>query len=66
MNQEGLMLSKKMERRKFTQRLFEVFTLGGLFLLVGCKAKEKSTAFGNQENSGNWLAVSRKQKNLWS
>lgn len=49
-----------MERRRFIQRLFEVLTLGGLFLLVGCKAKEKSMAFGNQEKL--WNLVSGQQK----
>ncbi len=49
-----------MERRTFIQRLFEAFTLGGLFLLVGCKAKEKSAAFGNQEKL--WNLVSGQQK----
>lgn len=38
-----------MGRRIFIQKLIEAFTLGGLFLLVGCKAKEKPATFGNQE-----------------
>ena len=49
-----------MERRTFIQRLFEALTLGGLFLLVGCKGKEKSAAFGNQERL--WQLVSGQQK----
>jgi hypothetical protein len=49
-----------MERRTFIQRLFEVVTLGGLFLLMGCKAKEKPAAFGNQEKL--WQLVSGQQK----
>jgi hypothetical protein len=49
-----------MERRTFIQRLFEALTLGGLFLLVGCEAKEKSAAFGNQEKL--WNLVSGQQK----
>jgi hypothetical protein len=49
-----------MERRTFIQRLFEVLALGGLFLLVGCKAKEKPAAFGNQEKL--WQLVSGQQK----
>jgi hypothetical protein len=49
-----------MERRTFIQRLFEAFALGGLFLLVGCKGKEKSAAFGNQEKL--WNLVSGQQK----
>jgi hypothetical protein len=40
--------------------LFEALTLGGLFLLAGCKAKEKSAAFGNQEKL--WNLVSGQQK----
>jgi hypothetical protein len=40
--------------------LFEVLALGGLFLLVGCGAKEKSAAFGNQEKL--WQLVSGQQK----
>jgi hypothetical protein len=48
-----------MERRTFIQRLFEVLALGGLFLLVGCKAKEKPAAFGNQEKL--WQLVSGQQ-----
>jgi hypothetical protein len=49
-----------MERRIFIQRLFEALALGGLFLLVGCKGKEKSEAFGNQEKL--WNLVSGQQK----
>jgi len=49
-----------MERRTFIQRLFEALALGGLFLLVGCKAKEKSTAFGNQGKL--WQLVSEQEK----
>ena len=49
-----------MQRRTFTQRLFEVLALGGLFVLVGCKAKEKPAAFGNQEKL--WQLVSGQQK----
>jgi len=49
-----------MERRTFIQRLFEVLALGGLFLLVGCKVKEKPAAFGNQEKL--WQLVSGQQK----
>ncbi|MGB9627451.1 MAG: hypothetical protein ACPL6D_02210 [Thermodesulfobacteriota bacterium] len=49
-----------MERRKFIQRLFEALTLGGLFLLIGCKPKEKSQAFGNQEKL--WNIVSGQEK----
>ncbi len=49
-----------MERRTFIQRLFEALALGGLFLLVGCKAKEKPAAFGNQEKL--WNLVSGQQK----
>jgi hypothetical protein len=41
-------------------RVFEAFTLGGLFLLIGCKAKEKPSAFGNQEKL--WNLVSGQQK----
>jgi hypothetical protein len=48
-----------MERRTFIQRLFEILALGGLFLLVGCKAKEKPAAFGNQEKL--WNLVSGQQ-----
>jgi hypothetical protein len=40
--------------------LFETLTLGGLFLLVGCKGKEKPAAFGNQEKL--WQLVSGQQK----
>jgi len=40
--------------------LFEALALGGLFLLVGCKAKEKPVAFGNQEKL--WNLVSGQQK----
>jgi hypothetical protein len=40
--------------------LFEALTLSGLFLLVGCKAKEKPAAFGNQEKL--WNLVSGQQK----
>jgi hypothetical protein len=49
-----------MERRTFMLRVFEAFTLGGLFLLIGCKAKEKPSAFGNQEKL--WNLVSGQQK----
>jgi hypothetical protein len=49
-----------MERRTFIQRLFEALALGGLFLLVGCKGKEKPGAFGNQEKL--WNLVSGQQK----
>jgi len=49
-----------MQRRTFIQRLFEVLALGGLFVLVGCKAKEKPAAFGNQEKL--WQLVSGQQK----
>jgi hypothetical protein len=49
-----------MERRTFIQRLFEVLALGGLFLLVGCKGKEKPAAFGNQEKL--WQLVGEQQK----
>jgi hypothetical protein len=49
-----------MERRTFIQRLFEVLALGGAFLLVGCKAKEKPAGFGNQEKL--WQLVSGQQK----
>jgi len=49
-----------MERRTFIQRLFEALALGGLFLLVGCKGKEKSAAFGNQEKL--WQLVNGQQK----
>ncbi len=49
-----------MERRTFIQRLFEILALGGLFVLVGCKAKEKPAAFGNQEKL--WQLVSGQQK----
>jgi hypothetical protein len=48
------------ERRTFIQRLFEAFNLGGLFLLIGCKGKEKSAAFGNQEKL--WQLVNGQQK----
>jgi hypothetical protein len=48
-----------MERRTFIQRLFEALALGGLFLLVGCKAKGKPPAFGNQEKL--WQLVSGQQ-----
>jgi hypothetical protein len=34
--------------------------LGGLFVLVGCKAKEKPAAFGNQEKL--WQLVNGQQK----
>jgi hypothetical protein len=40
--------------------LFEVLALGGLFLLLGCKAKERPAAFGNQEKL--WQLVSGQQK----
>ena len=49
-----------MERRTFIQRLFEALALGGLFLLVGCKGKEESAAFGNQEKL--WQLVNGQQK----
>jgi hypothetical protein len=49
-----------MERRTFIQTLFEVLALGGLFLLLGCKAKERPAAFGNQEKL--WQLVSGQQK----
>jgi hypothetical protein len=49
-----------MERRTFIQRLFEALALGGLFLLVGCKGKEKSAAFGNQGKL--WQLVSEQEK----
>ncbi len=49
-----------MERRTFIQRLFEALALGGLFLLIGCKGKEKPAAFGNQEKL--WQLVSGQQK----
>jgi hypothetical protein len=49
-----------MQRRTFIQRLFEVLALGGLFVLVGCQAKEKPAAFGNQEKL--WQLVSGQQK----
>jgi hypothetical protein len=49
-----------MERRTFIQRLFEVLALGGLFLAVGCKAKEKPVGFGNQEKL--WQLASGQQK----
>jgi hypothetical protein len=49
-----------MERRTFIQRLFETLALGGLFLLVGCKGKEKPAAFGNQEKL--WQLVGEQQK----
>ncbi len=49
-----------MERRTFIQRLFEALALGGLFLLIGCKRKEKPAAFGNQGKL--WQLVSEKQK----
>jgi hypothetical protein len=49
-----------MERRTFIQRLFEAFALGGLFLLVGCKGKEKPAAFGNQGKL--WQLMSEQQK----
>jgi hypothetical protein len=39
--------------------LFEAFALGGLFLLMGCKAKENPAAFGNQEKL--WQLVSGQQ-----
>jgi hypothetical protein len=40
--------------------LFEVLALSGLFLLLGCKAKERPAAFGNQEKL--WQLVSGQQK----
>jgi hypothetical protein len=49
-----------MERRRFIQRLFEAFVLGGLFLLWGCAKKENQVTFGNQERL--WQLVSEKQK----
>ena len=49
-----------MERRTFIQRLFEALALGGLFLLIGCKGKEKPAAFGNQEKL--WQLVSGQKK----
>ncbi len=49
-----------MERRRFIQTLFEVFTIGGLFLLAGCSSKEKSQASGNQEKL--WNLASGQQK----
>ncbi len=49
-----------MERRTFIQRLLEGLALGGLFLLLGCEAREKSPAFGNQEKL--WQLVSGEQK----
>ena len=49
-----------MERRTFIQRLFEALALGGLFLLAGCKGKEKPAAFGNQEKL--WQLVGEQQK----
>jgi len=49
-----------MERRRFIQRLFEAFVLGGLFLLWGCAKKENQVAFGNQERL--WQLVSGQEK----
>jgi hypothetical protein len=49
-----------MERRTFIQRLFEALALGGLFLLIGCKGKEKPTAFGNQGKL--WRLASEQEK----
>jgi hypothetical protein len=49
-----------MERRTFIQRLFEALALGGLFLLIGCKGKEKPAAFGNQGKL--WQLVNGQQK----
>jgi hypothetical protein len=40
--------------------LFEALALGGLFLFVGCEAKEKPAAFGNQEKL--WQLMSGQQK----
>ena len=49
-----------MERRTFIQRLFKASVLGGLFLLVGCKGKEKPVVFRNQEKL--WQLVSEEGK----
>jgi len=49
-----------MERRTFIQRLFKALALWGLFLLVGCKGKEKPAAFGNQGKL--WQLVNEKEK----
>jgi hypothetical protein len=49
-----------MERRILIMRLFEVFALGGLLLLAGCKGREEPAASGNQEKL--WQLVSEQQK----
>lgn len=49
-----------MERRRFIQRFFEAFILGGLFILWGCAKKETPATFGNQEHL--WQRVSGQEK----
>jgi len=49
-----------MERRGFIQKLFEGILLGGLLLLVGCKAKQEAQPFGNQERL--WKLVKGEEK----
>jgi len=49
-----------MERRRFIQRFFEAFILGGLFILWGCAKKESQVTFGNQERL--WQLVSGQEK----
>ena len=42
-------MERRMERRKFIERIGFVLALGSLLLVVGCGKKETSAAFGNQE-----------------
>ena len=49
-----------MERRRFIEKLFSVFALGSLLLLIGCEKEKKPTGFGNQEKL--WRIVNGQEK----
>ena len=49
-----------MERRRFVQKLFKAFALGGVFLFAGCGKGKKQPGFGNQE--GLWQLAEGQQK----
>jgi hypothetical protein len=49
-----------MDRRTMIERLFFVFTLGGLLLFTGCEKKEKPSGFGNQGKL--WQVVVEERK----
>ncbi len=49
-----------MERRVFIEKLISVFTLGGLFLVGGCRKEEKMVRGGNQEKL--WLMAAAKER----